>query len=174
MGQIGELIVQASRRVRHHAELLLKGIEPRVFASRPRVGGTVIETNHPAFIFGHLSLYPATVLKMLELDASAATPPARWSELFAPGRPCEDDPGGTIYPPKDELTGTFFRVLEAAQERVCTAEDAAFTKLTPDERYRTFFPTVGAAALSMLNNHMSFHLGQVSAWRRCMGLPAAQ
>jgi hypothetical protein len=31
-------------------------------------------------------------------------------------------------------------------------------------------PTVGAAVNFMLGGHLQMHLGQVSAWRRAMGL----
>ena len=35
------------------------------------------------------------------------------------------------------------------------------------------FPLLGGRVLFMCNNHLMMHLGQISAWRRCMGLPAA-
>ena len=35
------------------------------------------------------------------------------------------------------------------------------------------FPTVGAAINFYLTGHVMMHAGQISAWRRCMGMPAA-
>jgi hypothetical protein len=40
----------------------------------------------------------------------------------------------------------------------------------PDESRRERFPTVGAATNFLLNDHLMFHAGQVSAWRRAVGL----
>jgi hypothetical protein len=35
------------------------------------------------------------------------------------------------------------------------------------------WPCIGAAFNFLLSGHVMVHMGQVSAWRRCMGLPAA-
>jgi hypothetical protein len=39
-------------------------------------------------------------------------------------------------------------------------------------RIKEIFPFVGLAINFMLNNHNMMHVGQVSAWRRAMGLPS--
>jgi hypothetical protein len=38
---------------------------------------------------------------------------------------------------------------------------------------RDLFPTIGAAINFYLIGHVQVHLGQISAWRRGMGLPPA-
>jgi hypothetical protein len=43
----------------------------------------------------------------------------------------------------------------------------------PDEKARVNWPCIGAAFNFLLSGHVMVHMGQVSAWRRCMGLPAA-
>ena len=172
MSLLGQTIAVAARRARWHAQNMLQGIAPGQFATKPRGPGGVIEMNHPAFIYGHLGLYPPRILGLLGAD-SAVTVPPEWSALFQPGATCQDDPDGRIYPAMDQITNLFFQGLDAAIVEVERQPDSVFERIMPDERYRQFLPTIGAAALSMLNNHVSFHIGQVSAWRRFMGLGSA-
>jgi hypothetical protein len=40
-------------------------------------------------------------------------------------------------------------------------------------RSREMFPTLGAVVAFYLGGHVMNHLGQLSAWRRCLGLPPA-
>jgi len=174
VGQVAELIVSCGQRARLHAENMLKGLRVAQCARWPVVGGQLIETNHPAFAYGHLSLYPARVLAMLGLDPQPAAVLAEWTPLFRGGAECRDDPDSCVYPPMDVIVSAFFRSYDAALVSVQPLSDAAFLKPQPDENYRNLFPTVGNAAFSMLNNHVLFHVGQVSAWRRCMGLGPAE
>lgn len=174
MGQVAELIVTCGRRARTFGEKLLAGVQPGQFARKPRADGKVIDTNHPAFVYGHLSLYPARILGFLKLDPAPAAVPVAWVQLFNPGTPCHDDPDGRIYPPMAELTAAYCRTYDAVLAALPGVSDAALAAPTPDERYRAFLPVVGAAALSMLNNHPALHFGQISAWRRCMGLGPVQ
>lgn len=98
MGDWSTAIARQGKFATNLAELLLKGISPATFARKPDIGGRVIDTNHPAFVFGHLSLYPFGALTMLGLDATKAPKPAGFDDLFAAGKECRDDPAGTIYP----------------------------------------------------------------------------
>ena len=40
-------------------------------------------------------------------------------------------------------------------------------------RMKEMFPTVGVAVNFLVNNHVMMHLGQISTWRRLMGLGSA-
>jgi len=37
-------------------------------------------------------------------------------------------------------------------------------------RMSEMFPTMGSAVMFMCGSHMQMHLGQISAWRRVMGM----
>ncbi len=172
MGVFGESIVKAARRTRSYAERLVKDVAVEKFARLPALGGTTIQTNHPAFVLGHLSLYPARLAGIAGVSAEGLATPTAWEALFKNGAPCLDDLKGTIYPGMQELVSTFFRVHDAVFDRIERLDDSAFARENPDERYREFFPKVGMACAFLLNNHVAMHLGQVNAWRRCMGLGA--
>jgi hypothetical protein len=40
------------------------------------------------------------------------------------------------------------------------------------ERMRSRFPTVANVLLGLMTSHFASHLGQLSAWRRAVGLPS--
>jgi hypothetical protein len=176
MGQFAEMILAGAKRSRGYAERILSGITPQIFARKPRFEGpgktVVIETNHTAWAFGHLSLYPAFVLQMLGQSPGKVVPSPAFEALFKDGTPCQDDPDGKIYPAMETITTTYFRNYDAAFEIIAGLSDAALSAPS-EEKARANWPLVGGRVNFMLNNHIMMHMGQLSAWRRCMGLPPA-
>lgn len=173
MGTHAQVITLPAVRMRGYAEKLLVGVESGVAARLPRINGQVIQTNHPTFVFGHLSLYPAKVLQAIGRDPTPAAVPPEWEQVFKAGAPCLDDPQGTIYPPLGDIASRYFTATDAAIAATAEVADALLLEQTPDEKARAFMPTTGARLNFYLNNHVVMHLGQVSAWRRMMGLGSA-
>ncbi len=103
MDHVATSIVPPAKMMMGLADLLLDGITPDRFARKP----DGIDTNSPAFVYGHLTLYPARVLKMAGLEPSGAAAPYWFDEIFAPGALCQDDPFGEIYPEKEQLIVQF-------------------------------------------------------------------
>lgn len=173
------MVVAGAKRTRGWGERLLVGVTPEMFARKPNLQRDgkpfVIDTNHPAFVYGHLALYPAKVLDMLGLERSHLTAPAGFEELFKDGTVCHDDAKGTIYPAMETITSNYFRCVDGALEAIAKLDDSAFPKEIPApfERFRDRFPSVGSVVMFMMNNHQAMHFGQISAWRRCMGLGPA-
>lgn len=174
MGQVSDTISGAARVSRAYAERLLVGINAQDAHRKPLAQpGLRIDTNHPTFVYGHLALYPAKALTLLGRDPGDVLPPPGWEELFKAGAPCRDDADSNLYPGFADVTTMFFRATDAAMSAVSKVDDAILAKPNPNEQFRDRFPTVGVLTNFYLNNHVMMHLGQVSAWRRCMGLPAA-
>lgn len=170
---IGQLIADAAELALGYSERLLVGITADQFARLANVSGTVIQSNHPAFVFGHLSLYPSRVVEQLGQDASAITPSDDYSDLFGPKAQCVDDPQGTIYPPMDEVVAKYFAHHRRAIEVVKQADDSLFAEINPVEAARAKFGTLGSAHAFYLGGHLMLHIGQLSAWRRMIGMPPA-
>jgi hypothetical protein len=64
--------------------------------------------------------------------------------------------------------------LAAAMSALSQATDAQLLEPNPAEgRMKELFPTKGAVMNFILSAHPMMHLGQVSAWRRMMGLGSA-
>ena len=174
MNSIGPMIAATVLHGVRYAERLLTGIAPTQFARLARNGDAPVQSNHPAFVYGHLSLYPAKVMAALGLPVGRAAPPAGYEALFAKDVACRDDVAGTLYPPMAEVTAFVAESYRCAIEVVQTTDDAVFNRLVPpDDRRRANFPTVGSSVNYFFGGHLFMHLGQVSAWRRMMGLPPA-
>ncbi len=174
MAQIGPIIAASGRLSLRYTERLLAGVAAEQFARLARPGGVEIKSNHPAFVLGHLSLYPAKVMAAIGRPAGAAACPETYEPLFKGGAECLDDADGRIYPSMEELRRRYFETYNAALAAVAETEDGIFMQENPAEgRMKELFPTRGAAVNFYLGGHMQNHLGQFSAWRRAMGLPAA-
>ena len=174
MSQIGTIIAASGSLGLMYAERIVAGIRPESFARLAAPGGTTIQSNHPAFVFGHLNLYPHRIMNALKLPPGPTAYPATYEALFKNGQPCLDDPKGNIYPPMKELVDLFSNAYKAAIAAVSAAPDNILTAPNPAEgRMRELFPTIGAALTFYLGGHVQNHFGQLSAWRRMMGLPAA-
>lgn len=173
MSGFAGIIAAGARRVRGHADRLLAGIPPARAHRRAVVGGVQVAANHPVFIMGHLSLYPARVLRMAGLDPAPVAVPPEWETLFKAGAPCVDDARGDTYPPIDRLVDAYRHGYDHAIAAIEPLPDQHLQASNPDEGYRTHFPLVGNALLVLLCSHPAMHLGQLSTWRRCEGLPPA-
>ncbi len=174
MSHIGPIIAASGNLSIMSAERLVAGIKPESFARLARPGGVTIQSNHPAWVFGHLALYPVRVLAALDRPVGPGAYPPKYEALFKNGVECLDDADGGIYPSMAELTGHFFESYKAAVAAIRSAPDEAFVRPNPAEgRMRELFPTIGAALNFYVGSHVQNHLGQVSAWRRAVGMPAA-
>ncbi|MCC6228573.1 MAG: DinB family protein [Phycisphaerales bacterium] len=173
MGLFAEMIVAGHRRSQSYAQRLLKDVTPAMFARKAVVNGKVIETNHAAWVYGHLCLYPGRIATALGRPGDVPLLPADWEALFKDGTPCLDDVDAKIYPAMGAVIDAYAKGYEAIASVLLSISDADLSQPTPIERYREFLPLVGGMAMFMMNNHIAIHLGQVSAWRRCMGLGSA-
>ncbi len=173
MPTIGPMIAASAKLALGYSERLLKDLNPEQFARFATVNGTQIESNHPAFVLGHLSLYSCRIVDQLGGDASSIKPSDEFNKVFSHEAKCVDDAEGTIYPPMDTITERYLTGLRQAIDALEIADDALFAVPNPNEAMRGKFPTVGAMHAFYVGGHTMMHLGQMSAWRRCMGLGAA-
>jgi hypothetical protein len=157
-----------------YAERLSTGIRADQFARLAAPGGFVVQSNHPAFVYGHLSLYPPKILGHLGASSDAMELPVAFEEAFSKDASCRDDPEGRIYPTMDEVRGTFFSGHRAVLDHLPSAADDKLNHPNPlGGAFAERFPTVGSMINFYLGGHMMLHLGQLSAWRRMMGLGPA-
>ena len=151
------------RRAFAYGELLVKDIPAETFAHMPCAG-----LNHPAFNFGHLSLYPNRLFRVLG-KPEFILDKAGFPELFQAGVSCVEQDGR--YPSKDVIVDYWRERYTTVADVMAQMPNESFDGENPLEgRLRELFPTVGAAVNFLLNDHLMVHLGQVSAWRRIMGL----
>lgn len=174
MGQVGALIADAASVGLRYGKRLLENIPAERFSRMSAPGGQTVQSNHPAFVVGHLTLYPIKVLELVGQDGASARPPANYVTLFSKDAKCVDDADASVYPPKEELIAAFYSSYEAALSALRNCDDALLLGANPvDSPIKAVCPTLGSMLAFYVTGHVTSHLGQVSAWRRMEGLPAA-
>ena len=127
-------------------------------------GGT---TNHPAWTIGHITFVLEMIGSVIGVPTSL---PESWAKRFGPGSVPEAEVD--LYEHKEVA----LEMLDEGRSRVVAAvsnlSEARLDEPFPDESYRDVFPTVRHALTQVLIGHTAFHVGQISVWRRAMGLPS--
>jgi hypothetical protein len=165
------MIADSCRLSLGYAERLLKDIPAERFGRLATVGDEVVQSNHPAFIYGHLSLDPCRIVAELGRDASSIVPTDAYVKIFDHNAKCVDDFEGSIYPAMDEIVERFFAAHRLALDTLMTADDSLFKQANPNEAMRGKFATIGSMHGFYVGGHIMIHMGQLSAWRRMIGLP---
>lgn len=169
---LGNVIADSLGISLSYAERLLKGVSAERFARLAAPGGTPIDSNHPAFIFGHLSLYAPKVL--IQIGHPAPSVPDGFELAFSKDASCRDDPDGDLYPPMDATLEFFREGYRMATAALRGVSDELLDQPNPAEgRMRDLFPTIGSVQAFYCGGHMMLHIGQMSAWRRMEGLGPA-
>lgn len=151
-------------------EMLAKDIAADQFARFLTNDGKPIVANHPAYAIGHLAIYPAKIAGFLGADTAKFGQMEKWVPVLEQNIDCHDDADGSIYPNKDAIMEAFTAGYNGILDILATTDESVFAQENPMEGARDRFPTIGVMTSFMLTSHIMFHLGQVSTWRRCMGL----
>lgn len=123
--------------------------------------------NHPAWVVGHLAFSCQALGSEIGLESWL---PKHWQSTFGTGsKPVADT---RQYDGKSDL----LRMLSESRQRI----ESAVERLTaiqldqplPDECARALLPTVRHAITHILIAHPANHIGQITLWRRAMGLPS--
>ena len=142
-----------------YAKLLVNDIDDADFARQPHAG-----MNHPAWILGHLVLAADLVPQLIGQES---TTDEAWLATYGPGSNPSEDRGN--YASKQQLLdmmeSTYARASQLAA--AATPEQLAAPNATPFLAKQ--LPTVGDLLGHLLTTHAASHLGQLSAWRRCVG-----
>jgi hypothetical protein len=127
-----------------------------------QAGGVV---NHPAWVVGHL------VHSAQAIGGEMGLPewlPAEWGARYGTGSaPIEDR---AAYPSGVALLEALADAQARVLGRLSELGAAGLARPLPDERHRATFPTVGHAVLHILTVHAALHVGQLTVWRRAVGL----
>jgi hypothetical protein len=123
--------------------------------------------NHPAWILGHLSLAADTAAALLGAEK---TLPADWGKRYGTGS--KPSASRAEYPSKAELLATCEKAYERVRRLASTANAEQLAQPTTIPQMKEMLPTTRERMAFMLTGHVGAHLGQLSAWRRMIGLPA--
>ncbi|UCD74545.1 MAG: DinB family protein [Phycisphaerales bacterium] len=163
VASVGAYIADCLQVCLGYGRMLVEDIPADKFFRLPQAN-----MNHPAFLLGHITLSADQALAAIGRPELGTTPEG-YRDLFGIGSECVDEAGR--YPPKDEIVAYYGQRHEQAIDALHRTPEEVFQGENPAEgQLREMFPTVGAVVNFGLNCHHMAHLGQISAWRRVMGL----
>lgn len=162
MAHIPSIIAQNLQRGLWYANSLAEDIPADKFTAMPHPN-----MNHPAWCYGHLAIYPDRMLTLLGYP-QLAQENQKYRELFADGTDCLDD--HALYPAKNEILTTFNDRHKALVTILPEVDNAVMDQPVLIESYKDKFPTIGHMFIFIMSAHFMSHLGQISAWRRAIGL----
>lgn len=169
---LGNVIADSLQQSLRYGERLLKDVPASRAARFAAPGGVVVESNHPAFIYGHLSLYAPKILRLIGHPAPPV--PDGFELAFSKEAACVDDVDGDLYPSLDDIVAFFLEGHRMTIGALRSTSDAVFDQPNPAEgRMQELFPTIGSVQAFYCGGHMMMHLGQMSGWRRMEGLGPA-
>jgi hypothetical protein len=144
-----------------YCQTLLADIADDRMADQPLPG-----VNHPAWILGHLAVTADTAMTLLGAEKVL---PSEWGALFGFGsKPTESR---SRYPSKTELLQAVEQAYERVRQEVSAATPEQLSEPTSHPRMKDLLPTTKDRIAFMLTGHVGTHLGQLSSWRRMIGLP---
>jgi hypothetical protein len=123
--------------------------------------------NHPAWTIGHLAYSAQAIGGEVGLGPWL---PSSWITLFCTGS--IPHPSTAAYPSRSELLSALADAQARITQALSSLTPTDLVAPLPDIRYRSVFPTIGHAIVHVLSGHTSYHLGQLSLWRRAAGLPS--
>lgn len=145
-----------------YAERLVADIDDDQMAVQPHP-----RMNHPAWILGHYAIGADFVAQLL---GQPLLTDSDWMAKFGPGSTPTTD--RTAYPSKQILLGMARRTHARAIELMSSATDDQLAAPNTTPFFPDVFPTTGDLLTHLLTTHGAMHLGQLSAWRRCVGKAA--
>ena len=95
--------------------------------------------------------------------------PAAWATLFGMGS--KPSASRRDYPPKEELARAFEQTYQHLRQKAAAATPEQLAQPTTNPRAKETLPTFRELVAFLLTGHVGVHLGQLSAWRRMIGLP---
>jgi DinB superfamily len=144
-------------------KMQMNDVDDAKLADLPAAG-----VNHPAWILTHLAICTDYAAQLLGEPVKC---PKEWHQKCGPGSTLS--PERSFYASKRDLMAA----LEAGQARVSEAAARATDEVLSKPHgvqlafVKNTFPTVGDLVAHLMTTHTGFHLGQLSIWRRMMGLP---
>jgi hypothetical protein len=122
--------------------------------------------NHPAWIIGHLAVTTDSAVKIVGGTPVCAE---EWRAKFGPGSTLVAD--RSAYPSKSELLAAFEAGHARVMEGMAKVTEEHLSRPQPSRFFKEELPALGDMLLNLITAHPMLHLGQLSAWRRAMGLP---
>lgn len=161
MNLLGSAILVTWKRNGAYGARLVGDLSDAQMVAQPVVGRMM---NHPAWVLSHLNVYAPLCTAMLRGEGFEDPLEARH------GQRSEVSAEAGEYAARMPLIAEYSRLHDEAERALEGATAEVFGAPNPLARWRGVHPTIGDMLVTLMVKHESGHLGQVSAWRRAMGL----
>ncbi|WP_419184526.1 DinB family protein [Botrimarina mediterranea] len=121
--------------------------------------------NHPAWLLGHVGTYHEVIASLLRGEAFDNP----WDSPC--GKNSTPSADRSRYPSKEQLLKHHEAAAALACRTIESVKPEAWTRPMDHPTWGKQFATVAPAVVFLATSHQSLHLGQLSGWRRAMGLP---
>ena len=123
--------------------------------------------NHPIWTLGHLAY---SCQATAELFGVPNWLPTGWGATFGTG----SSPNNVLenYPTRLELIEKLSSSSDKLMLEIRSCPLSYFSQPLPEKKFLLHLPTIGDASMQILVGHTSYHVGQVSVWKRMMNLPS--
>lgn len=152
--------IKVNQFLLNYCRLLTADIGDERMAEQPLPG-----VNHPAWILGHLAFSADVAVGLL---GGEKTMRADWLELFKPGSALHAS--RSDYAAKADLLQAVDGHFQRARNLAEFAAAEQLAKPSTNPRMKEALPTVQDAVAFLLTGHLGIHLGQLSSWRRMIGM----
>jgi hypothetical protein len=152
--------IQVNKFLLGYGLTLIRDIADERWTEQPMAG-----VNHPAWILGHLAWAADGALEKLGGQKSL---PADWPDLFKAG----SKPTATRshYPSREALLHAVENNYQQLRKLAAAATPEQLAAPTTHPRAKDALPTLKEMASFLLTGHVGVHMGQLSSWRRMIGL----
>jgi uncharacterized damage-inducible protein DinB len=155
----------AWKKNQDYASRLVADLNDEQLVAQPAVDPEA-PANHPAWVLSHLNAYVPIICSVIKGEEFEDPKIHRFGMH---SKPAAD---ASVYASKEELVDAFVKGHEQVAELLGNSDDSVFSTAVMLPRWREVMPTAGGALPYLMLNHENMHLGQVSAWRRVLGLPS--
>ena len=153
---------------KNHSYLLslVADIEDSQMVAQPS-GSLPKPLNHAAWVLCHLKTYRPVIAGLISNG-----------EIVDPidnpyGMKSSPQMDGSIYPAKHLILAELEKGKDAVLSALENVDPNVWSMGLPLDRWQTRWGCRGVAVTYLMLNHESTHLGQLSGWRRALGLPPA-
>ncbi len=159
-----EGLIYGFRKNMDYAAKLIADLSEDQMIAQP--SGSAAVANHPAWVLSHLNVYLPIMEALIE---GRAFEDPKTHEFGMQSKPELDR---SRYAAKDRLITEYLSGHERVIDKLRAGGPAALELPTSLERWQPLMPQVGIVLPYLMLVHENTHLGQLSAWRRILGLPA--
>jgi len=165
MSHIISGLIQSFRKNQDYG-LRLTGDLTDAQAIQEPAGERDLAVNHPTWCLSHLNVYLPVIQAVIKGESFEDPKGHRYGMQSSPVHSLDE------YEPLATVRNKWDQGHDLVCDLLANADDSVFEKSVQMERWAQVMPNAGICLPYLMLNHENIHLGQISTWRRVMGLPS--